>query len=164
MTKLFNLVFLVGLLFTFPVAVEAQPHPFVVFQSKSMSSDTVAITLKQAGDGRRIIYPAAAVLECPSATTLSIEIDSTSPATTTAVTPTSKSPTRRASGASAFINSNATGGTVIATITAPAATAVMIDLTDEVYLPAKTGDFDLTLRSGTVTSGTCRAWLSWVEP
>lgn len=141
----------------------AQFHPFGIYQTKSMSSNALVLSIQQAGTSRRVVRPALASIECSSATRFTIEIDCETPATETVITPTSRSITRRASGISAFTDSDAASCTVISNMVVPAATPMQLDLTESIYLPAKTGDYSLVLRTATVTSGTCYGFLTWNE-
>lgn len=142
-----------------------QLQPFSVYQAKSMSSDALVISIQQPTTGR-VIWPVSATLECPSATRLSIELDCSTAATTTATTPIPKSHTRGASSISAFIDSDAASCTVLASFPVSANTPRVVNLYEEVFLPRSapaSGSYSLVMRSGTVTSGTCYGLLTWRE-
>lgn len=128
---------------------------FVLLQTKSMSSDEVVLTLKQPSSGARLVELKAAVLQCASATSFTVEINCGTPATTTAQTPTPVGYPRTVPNVEGYVNSNAASCTVIGSMGVSAGFPAAIDL-NGIWLAAAGND--ITLRSATVTSGSCTGW------
>lgn len=129
---------------------------FVLYQSKSMSSDAFVLSLKQPTSGGRLVALKAAVLQCPSATSFTIEINCGTPATSTSTAPTPVGYPRLTPNVLGYINSNAASCTTIAFQGTAAGFPATMDLTG-IWLTA--AGQDVTMRSATVTSGTCVGWL-----
>ena len=141
-----------------PLCAQSYRGFFNLYQEKSMSSNAVVLTLQQPASGSRLIELLASVIECSSATTMTLEVGCDTPATVTAQTPTAIGYPRFAPLIEGYVNSDAASCTVIAYASVPANTPVPFSLSG-IWLSGGDGAGDLTLRSGTVASGTCRAWI-----
>ena len=143
-------------------------HQFNIYQARTMSADAAAITIQQPTSGaEREAWIDHVTVECPSATFLQIDVDCSTRATATAAAINSTGPRRHTSYTptfAAFINSNAASCTTVQRIAVPADTPVSVAY-DTLTLPADTSTtntWNVTFRTGTVTSGTC--YLSvWVN-